>query len=125
MSDRTDKIEKSLKDAEKIAANLKNSEEEKQQIIRAARVAAEQVIGEAKKIAEDERKAGVEKAKTEVRKIVDESKAQILSEKAKMLSEVKGQVAELVILASAKVLEKVTDKKIDAELVKETLKEIK
>jgi F-type H+-transporting ATPase subunit b len=125
MNERTKTIEKSLDEARQIADNLKDSEKERQEAIKAARQEAEKIIGEAQTLAVAEKQKAVEAAKAEVKKVVTDGKAEIAKEKEKMVTEVKSQIADLVIAATTKMLAKVSDKKIDAELVKETLKEIK
>ncbi|MFA6322471.1 MAG: F0F1 ATP synthase subunit B [Candidatus Buchananbacteria bacterium] len=125
MSERTETIEKSLADAKKIQDNLKDSDAEKSKIIKEARVESVKIIAESKKIADQEGKNSVEKAKMEVKKIVEESRQQITAEKQKMISEVRNEMADLIVLATTKVLGKMVDKKVDADLVQAALKEIK
>ena len=125
MTDRTNTIEKSLEEAKQISENLKNSEVEKNQIIKEARQKAEAILQQTAEQANSERQKSVEAAKAEVKKVVDDGKAQIAKEKEKMLSDVKSEVAELVALATSKVLQGVTDQKINKELAEKALKEIK
>lgn len=125
MTERTNTIEKSLKEARQIADNLKDSEKQRQDAIQAARKEAEKIIASAQTLIASEKQQGLEVAKAEVKKAVAAGKQEIAKEKEKMIIEVKTQVADLVISAAGKILEKVSDKKIDAELIKETLKEIK
>jgi len=124
MIERTSTIEKSLAQAKEIEQNLKNTEKEKQEIVRAARIQAEKIISESGALAEKERQKSVEQAKAEVKKVVENGKAQLDSEKEKMIIEARTQVAEMVVLATAKVLEKVVDKKIDKSLIEQTMKEV-
>lgn len=125
MEERTKTIEKSLAEAKKISENLKNSEQEKQLIIKAARQEAEKIIDESKQIAVEERQKGVAAAKLEVKKVVEEGKAQLDSEKTKMITEVKTQAADLIVAATTKVLGQVVDKKIDREIIEQTLKDLR
>ena len=125
MAERTKTIEQSLDEARQIADNLKDSEKHHQAAIKAARQEAEKIINAAQSLAIAEKQKGVETAKAEVKKVVESGKAEIAKEKEKMVAEVKTQIADLVVAAAGKILAKVSDKKIDAELVNETLKEIK
>ncbi len=125
MTERTKIIETSLAEAKKISENLKNSEQEKQLVIKAARQEAEKIIDESKQIAVEERQKSVAAAKLEVKKVVEEGKTQLDSEKTKMIIEVKTQVADLIVAATTRVLEQVVDKKIDREIVERTLKDLK
>ncbi|OGY49030.1 MAG: ATP synthase F0 subunit B [Candidatus Buchananbacteria bacterium RIFCSPHIGHO2_02_FULL_45_11b] len=124
MTERTKTIEKSLDEARQIADNLKSSEQRHQEAIKAARQEAEKIIGQANALTAAEKQRSVETAKEEVKKVVAAGKKEINKEKEKMLAEVKTQVADLVVSATGKLLEKISDKKIDANLIKETLKEI-
>ncbi|MFA5022328.1 MAG: F0F1 ATP synthase subunit B [Patescibacteria group bacterium] len=125
MSERTKTIEKSLEEAKQISANLKSSQDEKQQIIKEARQKSEALMQQAAQAAVQERQKSVAAAKAEVKKVVDDGKLQLTAEKEKMLAEVKTDVADLVIAAATKVLEKTVDKKINRELVADALKDIK
>jgi len=125
MSDRADKIEKSLKDAEQIAVNLKDSEAQKNEIIKAARVEAEKIISDSRLIIEQDKKTASEKAKSEIKNIIEASRAQLAADKKKMFEEVKSETAALVEAALIKVLGKTIDKKIDKDLIDSTIKEIK
>jgi len=125
MAERTKTIEKSLDEARQIADNLKDSEQQRAEAIKAARKDAEKIMGEAAAAAAAEKQKSVEAARAEVKKVVTAGKAEIAEEKEKMVAAVKAEIADLVVSATGKMLEKISDKKINEELIKETLKEIK
>jgi len=125
MSERTGKIEKSLKDAEQINANLKISEAEKNEIIKTARIEAEKIISDSRLIIDQDKKTATDKAKAEIKNIIESSRKQIEADKKKMYEEIKSDVAELVEQAVLKVLGRAMDKKINSELIDSTIKEIK
>lgn len=124
MSQRTEKIEKSLEDAKKIEERLKAIQEEHEAQILTAKKEAAVLISQAKDLAEKQKQDTVQKTKDEVAKTVALAKTQIASEKEKMLDEVKSEVVELVALASGKILEQITDKKVDKAIIQSTLKDI-
>lgn len=125
MSERTKTIEKSLEEAKEISEKMKRSDEERKFIIVEARKAAQKVLDTGQVQAKSEREKSIAETRSQVEKIVAEGKRQISLEKEKMIQEVRSDAGDLVALAAAKLLEKVVDKKIDRELVEETLKEMK
>ncbi len=124
MSQRTDKIEKSLKDAAEIETRLKAIQKEREDQIITAKKEAEKILNQIRDLAEKQRQETVQRTKEEVAKTVELAKTQIASEKEKMIGEVKTEVVELISQAAGKILEKVTDKKIDKAIIENTLKEI-
>lgn len=124
MQQRTNKIEKSLKDARKIEERLKVTEEESRKIIKEAQKQAADLLEQAKVHSENKKKEITLQAKEEVNKIVGESKKQISAEKEKMVKEVKEEIIDLVILASEKVLGREIDAKANKELIAKAVKEI-
>lgn len=125
MSERTKTIEKSLEEAKTISDNLKKSEEERGRAIADARGAAQKILDEAKSLALSDREKNINEAKLQVQKVVIDGKRQITLEKEKMVQGIKNETADLVVLATTKLLEKIVDKKIDKELVKKALDEAK
>lgn len=121
---RSEKIEKSVKEAQEIEKRMKTAEAERERLMKQARLDAQEVVRKSGEDAEARGKAISEKARAEVEKIVAQGKVQLSSEREKMLLEVRSEVVNLAILAAEKILdERVNAKKSDA-LVKETLKEV-
>ena len=124
MAERTNKIEKSLKDASEIEDRLKKVGEENQQRITAARKEAEAIIQQGQQLAEKQKQETIAKTKEEAAKVVAASKQQIVLEKEKMVTEIKKEIGELVTMAAQKVIaEKLTDKK-DQEIIENVIKKI-
>ena len=122
MAERTEKIDKSLKDADVIEKRLALTEKEREDILLAAKKQANLIIEEADKRGEERRGELVAKAKEEIGQVINNEKAKLLSEKAETLKEIKKEVAELVILTTEKLLnEKMTGDK-DKELIKKLVK---
>lgn len=120
---RTEKIEKSLADAQQITQDKETFETWKNAEISKVRVEASQIITEAKQQAEGARQEILDKAKQEQAQVLLQTKNQLETEKQKALSEVKGQIADIVVTASETILrEKLTDKK-DQELIKQALQQ--
>ncbi|MFA6215454.1 MAG: F0F1 ATP synthase subunit B [Patescibacteria group bacterium] len=122
MTERTTKIEQSLKNADKIQQELQASQKEREEKLVTARKEAEQIIAAAAGIAEKQRQETLQKVKAEVGKTVELAKEQIAAEKVKMIAEVKTEIVDLVTQTTAKILGDVIDKKIDKGLIEKTLK---
>ena len=125
MQERTQKIEQSLEDAKKAVKRLEQADSEKSTIIKEARKQAEQIIGQAKVLAEDKTQQALNFAKEQVAKIVAESKAQLHLEKQKMVAEAKNELAQTVVLATRQILADVADKKVDQTLQQRAIEVLK
>ncbi len=125
MDERSAKIEKSLDDAKRIDEELKKTHEKREQILLESKREAKSILEIATKNADALRAEMTAKARSETEKIVADAKLAIAQEKEKMLTEVKAHVADLVIMASEKVLQEKIDSKKDKELVEMTIRELK
>lgn len=125
MAERTETIEKSLRDAEEITKKLQAAEAEKQQIIAQARGQSQEIIAQGQVKSNEATAAAVARAKEQVKKIIEESKQEIASEQKRMMAEAKSEIVDVVTAAVNAVLAKSVDKKIDARLVDETVSALK
>jgi len=121
---RSEKIKQSLKDAEKIENDLKNTEARNQATLVEAQIEAKKLIADAKKSAEEESLKIIEVAnkkasdqKTKALKEIEESK-----NRAKI--EIRTEAAELITLAFEKIAEKKLETTDDQKLVKNILREL-
>ncbi len=122
MSERTEKIDKSLKDADEIEKRLALTEKEREDIINAAKKQANILLEEAAKRGEEKKEELVAKAKEEIGQVINNEKEKLSRDKAETLKEIKKEVAELVVLTVEKLLnEKMTSDK-DKELIKKLVK---
>jgi F-type H+-transporting ATPase subunit b len=119
---RQERIESSLKKADEIDERLKKAESEREEILKQARLAAQEIAQKSEMQIEDRRKEMVEKARGEVEKVVAQGKEQIASEKKEMLTEIKKEVVDVVILAAQKVLEESVDREASKKIAEEALK---
>lgn len=113
------KISESLENAEKIGDELKRATAESEQIVAASRAEAARISAESAKQAEAVRVAASEKTRAEVASLVASGKAQLAAERDAMMSEVRRAAAELVAVATEKVInEKMTAAKDKALIEK-------
>lgn len=122
MAERTERIDKSLKEADEIEKKLSLTEHDRQEIINIAKKQANVIVEEANKRGEEKRNEALAKAKEEIGQVINAEKEKLNRDKAETLKEIKKDVAELVALTVEKLLnDKMTSAK-DAEVVKKMLK---
>lgn len=122
MSERSDKIAKSLKDAEEIEQRLGLSLKEKEEIINEAKKQANSIIEEAGQKSEVNRNESVAKAREEIGQVINNEKAKLVREKAETLKEIKKELADLVVLTVEKLLNEKMTSTSDQELIKKLVK---
>lgn len=122
MTERSEKIDKSLKDADEIEKRLALTEKDREEIILAAKKQANLIVEEADKRGEERRNELVAKAKEDIGQVINAEKEKMSREKGETLKEIKKEVADLVVLTVEKLLnEKMTGDK-DRELIKKLVK---
>ena len=125
MAERSKTIEKSLEEAKSISKNFEKSEVEKQEILHQAREEAKIIVKKSKEFSQQENTKSLEKTKLEIEKLLEEKHESLLDLKDQIIKQSQEEMAELVMIASAKVLEQNLDEKIDKKLVKKVISEIK
>ena len=125
MKERTDKIEKGLKEAEEIGQQLQKGEKERQEAFVAAKKEAQKIMQQAKEAAEKERVILSEKAAGQAQQILQEAQKQISREQKKAKEELKGEISGLVVAAAEKILREKLDQEKDGKLAKKILQELK
>lgn len=122
MAERTERIDKSLKEADEIENRLALTEKEREDIITAAKKQANVIVEEANMRGEEKRNEALVKAKEEIGQLINAEKEKLNRDKAETLKEIKKDVADLVALTVEKLLnDKMTSAK-DTEVVKKMLK---
>jgi len=125
MQDRTDKIEKSLKDAVQIGENLKNTEETKKAEIIKAKQEAQAILEAANKTASKNKEELLTLAKTEVEKVKIRAKEEIQEAKKQTLKEIKSETAGLVVNALEKIISHDLSAADKQKMLDKTIKELK
>ncbi len=124
LQERTERVEKSMNDADRITKEKAEFEHWRQEEMNKARKEASEIVNKSQNDATKAREDILHKTKEDQQKLVDQAKQQIEQEKNQALTSAKSQLADLVINAAEKILKSKLDDKKDAELVKETLKNI-
>jgi F-type H+-transporting ATPase subunit b len=125
ISERQAEVEESIETAEKLKDDIQSAEEKSKEIIEDANKKANEIVKTKKVEAEVLYAQMKEQAQAEVEAMKAKSKAQLEKEKQQLLDEIKIEAAELIISASAKVLEKEIDEEEDKKIVKNYLKAAK
>jgi len=124
LDERSQKIAKSLKDAEMASDSLSKSEEDAEKIRQKAYKEANEILVNAKKEAEAGKLAIISDAHAEAEKIIKRGSEEVLSMKQNLAQETRSQISELIALS----LDKITSRKIDPstrdKLTNEAVKEL-
>lgn len=123
LSERSKKIEESLKNAEKIEKTLANTESEKEEILNEAKKEADAILKAARKAGKDVEKGIVEAAEERAKTIIIKAKEDAQKAKADSLEELKNDVGLLVEKSLAAILEQ-KGEKYDDQLINEALAKV-
>jgi F-type H+-transporting ATPase subunit b len=122
MGERTEKIDKSLRDADEIEKRLSLTEKEQTDIINAAKKQANLIIEEADKKGEVRHEEMLARAKEEIGDLMNAQRATIDRDKAETLKQIKAEIAELVVMTVEKVLNEKIDSDKDQQIIKDLVK---
>ena len=124
MTERQEKIEKGLDDAEKFKKNLEESEKKYEEKMNQARIEASKVMEEADKRAEISRQETLKKANGEADDMISKAKSEIEAVKEDSLKQIRTEAANMVALGVEKVLGKEIDEGEQKRLVERATEEI-
>lgn len=122
LSQRTSKIEQSLKEADKINKDRDTFESWKQEEVANVRAEASAIIAEAKQHAEMLKADTIKQTTDEQNRLIEQGHKRLEQEKVAMLKEAKSELAEIVVQATSIILTEKIDPKKDKELIDNALK---
>lgn len=125
LNDRTEKIDKSLKQARKIEEELHKTEEIKVSEIKTAKEEAQKIIKEACETSEKRSLEAVEKTKEKAKEIVEKAKQEIKAEKENSIREAKKEIADISIQIAEKIMGNNISEESQKRSINEVLKKIK
>lgn len=125
LTERSKKIEDSLKNAAKIEKELQQTESKRAEVIKKAKQEANELLAEVERQGEERRHEMTAKAKEEIAKIVAKTKEDLAIDKAIMLKHVKEEAAEMIVNAVEKVLGKKLTNADDKKFIEEAVQEVK
>ncbi len=117
INDQIDSAEQKSKEAEAFVAEQRKELEK-------ARVEAQNIIEQAKKMSEQQGQDIIEQAREHAERVKDSALAEIQREKEQAVTALREQVASLSVLIATKVIEKELDEQEQEKLIAEYLKEV-
>ena len=124
LTERAERVEKAMRDAASTEKEKQDFSKWKAEQMVNTRHEASIIISKAQNEAVKTKDAILLQAKEEQTKLVEQAKLQIEQEKSQALTSAKSELADLVTIASEKILRKKLDGQKDQELVKEMLKSL-
>lgn len=121
LEERRERIAKSLKDAEEVETRLREAEAQYESRITEARKEAGRMMEETKLVSEKLKAEIIESGKTEAAKLTEHGRKAIEAEKEEALREIREAAAELVAVATEKVIREKLDEARDRKLIEEAL----
>ncbi len=122
---RRETLEESLIQAKKTEEALASAEKKATEILNEARSQADTSLNDAKKVAVQVVASAELAATQRAKHIINDAELSLADEREKLRSELKSELAELVAVATEKVLERKIDTKTDMQIIADALKETK
>jgi F-type H+-transporting ATPase subunit b len=117
LNEREDRIDASIKSAEKSLAEARQLQADNEKARRQAEQDAQQILREARETAEQLRGEEVDKTRREIQGLREQARSEIEREKESALNELRSEVADLAIQAAERILEETIDDEKHRRLV--------
>ena len=124
IDERRDRIRRSLDEADKARAEARKLLEEHRALIGEARGQAEEILAEARRVADSQRQRVKDETEADRQRRLEETKRQIEAETHRALEQIRAEVADLTLVATAKVTGKVLDDADHRRLIKDAIKDL-
>src|ERR671933_1828540 len=124
IDERRDRIRRSLEDAEEAREEARRLLEEHRRLIGQARSEGEQILAEARRVADSQRERVKEEAEADRQRRLEETRRQIEAETHRALEQIRAEVAELTLVAATKVTRKVLDEADHRRLVEDAIADL-
>jgi F-type H+-transporting ATPase subunit b len=124
IDERREKIRRSIEEAEEARTEARRLLEEHRALIGQARGEAEQILAEARKVAESMARRVKEETEADRHRRLEETKRQIEAETQRALHQIRAEVAELTLIATAKVTGKVLDESDHKRLIEDAISDL-
>ncbi|HSX17969.1 MAG TPA: F0F1 ATP synthase subunit B [Candidatus Saccharimonadales bacterium] len=118
-------LEDSLTKAKEIEEALARSEEKSNEILQKARQLADQALSDANSHAKDIITKAGSAAEVQAQRIIKEAEDRLSQERQNLHEELKGELADLVVMTTEKVLRNKLNEHEDRRLVEEAVREVK
>jgi F-type H+-transporting ATPase subunit b len=121
---RRDRIRESLSEADKARDEARALLEEHRKLMQQARGQSEEILAEARRVADAQRERVKQEADEDRQRRLEETRRQIEAETHRALGEIRREVAELALVAAEKVTAGALDEKSHRKLIDDAIKEI-
>jgi F-type H+-transporting ATPase subunit b len=124
IDERRKRILEALEEAERSRGEARRLLEEHRALVGQARTDAEEILAEGRKVAESQRERMKEETEAERQRRLEETSRQIEAETRRALEQIRAEVADLTLLATAKVTGKALDEADHRRLIDEAISEL-
>ena len=124
IDDRRDRIRRSIEEADNARAEARRLLEEHRGLIGQARREAEEILAEARKVADAQRERARQEAEEDRQRRLEETRKQIESETQRALGQIRTEVAELALVAAEKVTARSLTDEDHRRLIDEAIREL-
>lgn len=125
LDDRQKMVTDSVHKADEITTRLRVTEKEQHDLLAKAREEAQEIVTQARAMAKVQTEEAMTRTRAEVENVVRQAKVNIEAEKQKMLMEASGQLADVVVNATKKIMGEVVDEKIERSLAQKAVDALK
>lgn len=124
LAERRDRIEQGLKDADAARRDRESAADQRQAVLAEARREASDIVARAQKLADEVREKGLAETQAEIERQRERAVTDIDAERKRALADVRGQVAELALLAAGRVVGETMSGDRERRLVDEFLAQV-
>ncbi len=124
IDERRDRIRRAVEDADEVRDEARNLLEEHRKLIGQARGEAEGILAEARQVGQAMQARVKEETEADRHRRLEETKRQIQAETRRALEQIRGEFAELSLVAAEKVARKSLDDKDQRRLIDEAIGEL-
>jgi len=123
LDERSGKVKESMEQTEYIKEQAIHAEEEAKKQIEAASKEGQEAIARAVRTGEEIRQQAQQEARGEAESLIVRARGEIQRERDDAIDELRGEFADLTILAAEKVIDRSLDKEAHRELIEKALEE--
>jgi F-type H+-transporting ATPase subunit b len=124
IDERRERIQQSITEAERARTEARRLLEEHRALIGQARGQAEDILADARKVAEAQRQRVKLETEADRQRRLEETRRQIEAETHRALEQIRAEVAELTLIAATKVTGKALDDADHRRLISDAIKEL-
>ena len=124
IDERRERIRQSLHEAERARDEARKLLEEHRGLIAQAKTQAEEIVSEARRVSESQRERVREETEADRQRRLEETRRQIDAETQRALGQIRAEVAELTLVATAKVAGKVLDDDDHRRLIEDAISDL-